>query len=193
MFVKLVNTVCLYFLNIGSVHSHLYSKVQEVKMAGKTTKMRPILYILPCLRPALQVVLLVIFLHYFGVPAVSRYQRREVMVVSSRRDTGGIQAPAITISALSPEDLSGWKSGFEDASITCISNISSIAQKCIEQKTYNQSETLNDVTLGYVKRQSLLNQDGLVTEDFTVTWTLSIGQGDTTQSMYQKHLAQILS
>ena len=65
-----------------------------------------------CLHLSMQLVLLAIFLHYFGLPAVSRYQRREVMVVSSRRDTGGIQAPAITIAAMSPEDLSGWKDGF---------------------------------------------------------------------------------
>ena len=48
-----------------------------------------------CFRLSMQLVLLVIFLHYFGLPAVSRYQMREVMVVSSRRDTGGIQAPGL--------------------------------------------------------------------------------------------------
>ena len=64
-------------------------------------------YIMMSIRPSLQLVLPVIFLHYFGLPAVSRYQKMEVMVVSSRRDTGGIQAPAIIIAALSPKDLSG--------------------------------------------------------------------------------------
>ena len=57
-------------------------------------------------------------------------------MVSSRRDTGGIQAPAITIAALSPKDLSGWKDSFYDAISTCISNISS----CIEEKKHIVSQ-----------------------------------------------------
>ena len=112
---------------IGSVHSHLYSEVQEVKMAGKTTKLRLIVYIVPCLRPSLQLVLLVIFLHFFGVPAVSRYQRREVMVVSSRRDTGGIQAPAVTIAAKNNGEGTGWENNVGN-STPAIENICSTAE-----------------------------------------------------------------
>ena len=115
-------------------------------------------YLRLCLRPCLQLVLLGVFLRFFGLPAVERYQRMEVMVVSSRRDTGGIQAPAITIAA-----LTGWKDGFHDLESKGSSNFNSY----IEQKTYNQSETLNDVILGW-KNESLLNQEGVVTEDFTV-------------------------
>ena len=92
-------------------------------------------------------------------------------MVSSRRDTGGIQAPAITIAAMSPEDSSGWKYGFQDASSTCLSNTNNIDQKCLEQKTYNQSESLNDVILGFQNKESLLDQDSLVIEDFTNVWT----------------------
>ena len=69
------------------------------------------------------------------------------------------------IAAMSPEDSSGWKDGLHHLESICSTNISS----CIEEKTYSKSETLNDVIVGYSKRQSLLDQDSLVTEDFTLT------------------------
>jgi hypothetical protein len=48
-------------------------------------------------KPLLQLVLLVIFFQFFGLPAISRFDARETMSVTSRHQTGGIQAPAITI------------------------------------------------------------------------------------------------
>ena len=45
----------------------------------------------------LQVVLLATFLAFFGVPALRKYQRAEVMVVESVKDTDGIELPSITI------------------------------------------------------------------------------------------------
>ena len=86
-------------------------------------------YIKMSMRPCLQLVLLVIFLHYFGLPAVSRYQKMEVMVVSSRRDTGGIQAPAITIAAGNPH---GWRDNVTD--------LPRIEQKC-KSRANNQTVT----------------------------------------------------
>ena len=45
----------------------------------------------------LQIVLLVTFLAFFGVPSVRKYQRGEVMIVKSIKDIDGIQMPSITI------------------------------------------------------------------------------------------------
>ena len=41
-------------------------------------------------RPALQVILLVTFLFFFGLPAIKTYQKKEVMVVESKRDSNEI-------------------------------------------------------------------------------------------------------
>ena len=45
----------------------------------------------------LQIFLLITFLVFFGVPAIKKYQRREVMVVETSKDRDGIQLPSITI------------------------------------------------------------------------------------------------
>ena len=38
-------------------------------------------------RPALQLILLVVFLFFFGLPAIATYRRKEVLVVENKRDT----------------------------------------------------------------------------------------------------------
>ena len=49
-------------------------------------------------RLALQTLLLAIFLHFFGIPAVRKFKRNEVMVVKGSKLTNGIPAPAISVS-----------------------------------------------------------------------------------------------
>ena len=44
------------------------------------------------LKPMLQLVLLLVFLKYFGLPAVEEYRASKVMVVESRKASGGIPA-----------------------------------------------------------------------------------------------------
>ena len=66
-------------------------------------------YLFHSLRPLLQVVLLVTFLVFFGLPAITRYQAKRVVVVLSKRDTEGIVAPTISIAAWNPETKNGWK------------------------------------------------------------------------------------
>ena len=51
------------------------------------------------LRVLLQITLLWMFLYFFGVPSVRRYQASKVMVVMEEKDTAGIPAPAVTICA----------------------------------------------------------------------------------------------
>ena len=50
------------------------------------------------IRIALQIFLLAMFLHFFGVPAVKKYFKREVMVVKTTKDTKGLPAPSISVS-----------------------------------------------------------------------------------------------
>jgi hypothetical protein len=135
-----------------------------------------------CLRqstkPSLQLVLLLIFLVYFGLPSIRRFQAREVMVVTSRRATGGIPAPAITMLPRNPKTNIGWKdsswdiSSLEFIQLACENTTSrnTSIDGCIEEKTYNQTEVVKDVILGYTTKKSLIKDDVPLTEDFTSTW-----------------------
>ena len=49
------------------------------------------------LRLIVQIWLFGMFMHLFGKPALERYLDKKVVVVTSRRETGGTEAPAITV------------------------------------------------------------------------------------------------
>ena len=57
----------------------------------------------------LYVLLLVLFMVFFGIPSVQKYQRKETIFLSSQKLTDGFKAPAITITALSNTTGYGWK------------------------------------------------------------------------------------
>ena len=101
-------------------------------------------------------ILLAIFLHFFGVPAIVKYLKHDVMVVETRVDTDGISVPAITIS------------GSVDEDVPCFSQNLSIG--CIEANTYNLSEILKGVMLGAVKKEEIPLEQNVVSEDFTSVW-----------------------
>ena len=63
----------------------------------------PCQIIFSLVKTLVQIALFVAFLYFFGLPAIKRYQDKNVMVVTSMRDTDGIEAPAITILALNPD------------------------------------------------------------------------------------------
>jgi hypothetical protein len=143
---------------------------------------------------------MIFFLH-FGLPSIQRFQAREVMVVTSRRATGGIKAPAITIRPINPQTKLGWKRSSSNFTVPhlirpfCKNNTSrsvTIAG-CIKENTYNQSEAFKDVLLGYTTQESLLKDDDLWTGDFTYTWygrtyTIDMGENigpdDTTSQLF---------
>ena len=51
-----------------------------------------------------------LFMVFFGVPSIQKYQKQETIFVSSRELTNGIEAPAVTILALDNRTGYGWKS-----------------------------------------------------------------------------------
>ena len=63
------------------------------------------------LKPMLQLVLLLVFLKYFGLPAVEEYRASKVMVVESRKASGGIPVPGVTIMAGTNHPWSSWRGG----------------------------------------------------------------------------------
>ena len=50
-------------------------------------------------KPLLQLCLLTIFLVFFGWPSLLRYREEAIMVITHVLDTGGIEAPAITMAS----------------------------------------------------------------------------------------------
>ena len=101
---------------------------------------------LAILRLIIQLWLLGLFLHFFGHPAVKRYQEQKVLVVSTRRETKGTQAPALTFVASGKDTKTGWKkkvkgwAGFVQT-LCKGANTTEIIVSCIEQETYNLSDT----------------------------------------------------
>ena len=61
------------------------------------------------LRVIIQLWLLGLFLHFFGYPAVKKFQEKKVLVVTSKRNTNGTQAPALAIVVKRKETKTGWK------------------------------------------------------------------------------------
>ena len=61
------------------------------------------------LRLIVQIWLFGMFLHFFGKPALERYLDKKVIVVTSRRETGGTPAPALTIVVKRSDTGTAWK------------------------------------------------------------------------------------
>jgi hypothetical protein len=121
-------------------------------------------------KPSLQLVLLVVFFQFFGLPSISRFQAREVMVVASRENTGGIDTPAVTIVARNPKSHLGWKVSNDKFSIKSYCENSTRIDDCIMLNTFNQTEVFKDVILGFTEKQSLLKDKDIWTDDFTNSW-----------------------
>ena len=125
------------------------------------------------LKLILQLLLLGLFLHIFGLPSLRRYQNKEVLVVTSVRDTNGLEAPAITVIVTRNETLTGWKSNRVKSSVeTFCRNFlrqNQTIATCIEEQTYNLSEISQKVQLGIGRRSRPANASW--TEDFTHSYT----------------------
>ena len=67
-----------------------------------------------------QIGLFAIFLWLFGIPAIERYQKQEVIVISSIEHTGGILAPTISVVVRKSPFMTGWKSDNVTSSVELI-------------------------------------------------------------------------
>ena len=97
----------------------------------------------------LQLLLLCLFLQFFGVPAIQKYNEKGVMVVKSRRLDGGMGSPAITIEARNPKSLHGWKDpdAFQDGQDLdpfckkkILENTEMTIEDCIREGTYERAD-----------------------------------------------------
>ena len=105
-------------------------------------------------RLIIQIVLFGFFLYLFGLPAWRRYQDKKVLVVTSMRDTGGLEAPAVTVVVERNETSTGWKadilrtSSFVERYCKDYIAKEQTISDCIEEKTYNLSEILESAHQG---------------------------------------------
>ena len=109
-------------------------------------------------RLVVQVFLLAAFLHFFGFPAVARFEKKSVMVVETAKDTDGIPFPAITVAAVGQIT--------ED---TCFRKNTSI-EDCLEENTLKWSDIIKSSVLGFGRRKELNLSQEFVSEDFTTVW-----------------------
>ena len=133
-------------------------------------------------RPFFQIVLLLIFLYFFGWPIIETYAKKEVMVVEKIRNSQGIPVPAITVAAFPQEEESGKCYDLEEG-----------IEECIATKTLNRSDILKGVLLGYDTRRVINLTQNMFIEDSNQPWSgryytlnlpLKIGPSDTTDQLY---------
>ena len=128
------------------------------------------------MRQLLQILLLAIFLHFFGLPAIQKYQRKEVMVVETTKTTNGIPLPAIT--------LMFGNNAPENQEYRSCYHLNVSVEDCLEKNTPNVSKILHKILLGFEKKETLVLGENDVIGDlaaqragpiFTVKLPLKIG------------------
>ena len=105
------------------------------------------------------------------------------MVVDGRTESNGIEAPAVTVCGRSPKFSRGWRGNvtgtFGIIKLAC--GDATDVEECILTKTFNRTEVVHDVLLGYMTRKSLVTDENPWIEDFTRSlqgrcYTLNIPQ-----------------
>ena len=109
-----------------------------------------------------------------NISSVSRYQAKKVMVLTYKKNTGGIQAPTITIAAFNSETKNGWRGNtsmtYDLIAAYCKVHKHSPVEDCIRKNTFRQGEVIKDVILGFTAKRSIMKQENLITEDFLTAW-----------------------
>ena len=109
-------------------------------------------------RLVVQVLLLAVFLYFFGFPAFARFNEKGVIVVQTKKDREGVPIPAITLAVID-----------QIHNNTCFQNNTSI-EDCIEENTLNSSEIFVSVILGFKVRKVINITEEVFREDFTSIW-----------------------
>ena len=124
-------------------------------------------------KPILQLVLISIFLQFFGLPSIHRFMDKRMLSVTSKKDTGGLAAPVVTTAPRNPRTKRGW-SGNTTSYPKVVEDVCGHQQEhiedCIRNETFSNLDAFKDVILGFTEKKSLLDQEGLWKEDFTTSW-----------------------
>ena len=131
-----------------------------------------------CAHFFLQIILFVPFLLFFGIPSVEKYLEKQTIIISSEKQTNGIEAPAITFAALKKQGVPmGWKSVDKDLNLRsfvmldhCHSLNFSNIDACQKNDTFARDDFMRSAQIGFYQENStsLLN-DYSWTEDLTTT------------------------
>ena len=118
-----------------------------------------------------QLGLLCFFVVFFGKPSLEMYLEKQLLTVTSKKDSGKVMRPAITIVAFNSEN-GGWSKnvssqGYEALKTVC--GNSEDLEACIEQNTQDLDETILAVK-GWGQNGIALTDLKLWSEDFTVPW-----------------------
>ena len=123
----------------------------------------------------LQLGLFLVFLVFFGIPAVQKYVKKDTIIITSEEDTNGIEAPAVTFSC-SFFGKDGWKSVFENTSVTnhnfrigdhC--KDSEDIEVCLEEDTFSFNDFILGAKFGPTSPKEMLMNKSFWTEDLTFT------------------------
>ena len=115
--------------------------------------------------------LLVLFMVFFGIPSIQKYQNKETIFLSSKKLTNGIEAPAVTIIALNNNTSYGWKTKSNQTSSVmgrytytflldhCKEINQTDLETCISEDSFGLTDFLTTATFGMtVSSQGELNR-----------------------------------
>ena len=122
--------------------------------------------------------LLLLFGLFFGFPSLENYLRSDVYTDVGTIDEATIPLPAVTICVKNPENnFTGWKSTTKDDSSDPNTNIAQICRNvsptdvfnCIEEKTFNLTESVMKCQLGITSESKDLLHSHIWSADLTVS------------------------
>ena len=124
------------------------------------------------LKTILQLILFLVFLFDYGLPAIYKYLEEKTIRIKVEKQGNGIEAPAITLAAWNKDTSIGWRNkskeivhDFDALRFQC-KHFDDIVQ-CVTNQTYEQSDFVKDIIIGYEEKQSLLSSSNFLVEDFT--------------------------
>ena len=123
-------------------------------------------------RLILQLVLFVVFLHMYGLPALDRLNKKSTIVIKTRSNTEGIQAPSLTISARSRSNGMGWKEkhishAHDNDTIVHQCKDFDTVEQCLDSQTFDSTDFIRGTLLGYETKLSLTEEEDVWKPDFT--------------------------
>ena len=132
------------------------------------------------MRIFLQILLLATFLHFFGMPAIHKYNKKEVMVLETIKDTDGIPLPALSLMfSKEATETHQFKSCYDGLNVSIVD--------CLKTSTSNVSAILKKALFGYENRRTIFLGENNVSESlatsrtgliFTLNLHLKIGPND---------------
>ena len=128
--------------------------------------------VITVLKILLQLALFLVFLFDYGLPSIYKYLEKKTIRTQSRKETGGIEAPSITVAGWTPGTNVGWLNESKDivhADDSLRHQCKGFGDivKCIRNQTYEQSELIKDIVMGVEDNVSLLTSTNTLVEDFT--------------------------